>query len=171
MNTSQSPQHLLDRLDAHDREPDVDAAWQRFEQRHFAPRRRALRWHQMAAAVAGIIFAVGLVVAAVQWSRHTDDVPQKDDSTSVAVQVVTQSQEGIVNFDNTRLDSLLAVVADHYDKTVCFEDDKAGDLRFYLTWNPDEALEPLLRRLDQFDGLTLSLRHDTIFVRREEVKP
>lgn len=171
MNTSQSPQHLLDRLDAHDRESDVDAAWQRFEQRHFAPRRRALRWHQMAAAVAAILFAVGLIVAAVQWSKRTDAVSQKDDSTTVVVPTLKTDTEGIVNFDNTRFDSLLSVVAAHYEKAVCFDDEKVGTLRFYLTWNPDDALEPLLQRLDQFDGLSLSLRHDTIFVRREEVKP
>lgn len=171
MNTSQSPQHLLDRLDAHDREPDVDAAWQRFEQRHFAPRRRALRWHQMAAAVAGIIFAAGLVVAAVQWARHTDDVPQKDDSTTVAVQVVQPDADSLVCFDNTRLDSLLTMVAGRYQKVVLFDDERTCGLRFFLTWNPDEELDTLLQRLSQFDGLRLSMHGDTIVVQREEVQP
>lgn len=171
MNTPQSPQDLLDRMDAQDRQPDVDAAWRRFEQKHFAPRRRTVGWRQVAAAVAGIIFAAGLVVAAVQWARHTDAVPQQDDSTGVVVAATSQQADSVLCFDNTRLDSLLNVMAAHYGMAVQFDDERTASLRFYLTLSTQEPVEALLQRLNQFDGLQLSVKGDTIYVRREEVQP
>ena len=75
-----------------------------------------------------------------------------------------------VRFDDVRLDSILTIVSVHYGKTVCFRSEEARAMKLIMTWNSDEPLADFIDGLNMFDGLRLTLQHDTIFVETTKVK-
>ena len=69
-----------------------------------------------------------------------------------------------VHFDNVPLDSVLTVVSAHYRKVVQFRDEAPRQMKLIMTWQPDAPLADFLDRLNAFDGLSLRMENDTIFV-------
>lgn len=89
--------------------------------------------------------------------------------TNRAAQVTVPSQTvraGGESFSGLRLDSILAIVASHYDREVCFRDEALCSLQFYTTWDKQLPLDSFLTTLNEFDGLRLSDERDTIFVEK-----
>lgn len=149
---------------------DVDAAWQRFEKKHYPQRRLLHRWMRIAASFIGILFISGIAFAVLyhmQGHSVMSQVPQTEEtSTEIASQEVTAP----VRFDDVRLDSILSVVSAHYGKTTHFCNDEAKAMKFIMTWVPDSSLTRFIDGLNMFDGLQLTLLRDTIFVEVQEGK-
>lgn len=80
------------------------------------------------------------------------------------VAMKTKSTKGAVVFDNVRLDSILTVVAGHYGRTVCFRDEETRQWRLSTSWKMEEPLETFVGTLNEFDGLRLTDKRDTVFV-------
>jgi len=76
----------------------------------------------------------------------------------------------LVLFADVRLDSMLTVVAQHYDKAVSFGNDELKGLRIYTRWNPEDSLSVFIENLNELDGLQLMEQRDTIFVQKGEVR-
>ena len=141
------------------------------------PTIRPRRWWNAAAIVAGVLLMGGVAVAAVRWAgileTHADGSAAGD---TVATQQMAAGADGVVQFRNVPLDSLLAVVGTHYQKTVVFVDEEPRTLRFSIEWNKPEPLADLLATVNEFDRLRLTDERDTIFVEsvaaeEEEDKP
>ena len=109
------------------------------------------RWMKAAAAFAGVVLAAGIAVAAIY---HAQNRPAQ----------LPQAKVMPVNFTNVNLDSILSVVAPHYGQTVVFRDEEPRQMQFIMTWNPADPLRDFVRRLNTFDGLLLTMQHDTLFV-------
>ncbi len=71
---------------------------------------------------------------------------------------------GLLSFSNLRLDSILTIVAAHYECEVCFRDTTAQALRLSTVWDREDSLSVFLETLNEFDGLRLTDERDTIFV-------
>lgn len=124
---------------------------------------------RMAAAFLGAVLLCGLAWAIIPHfiSSHTDS-PQP---AQVTTPLLRKDGEGTsVRFDDVRLDSILTVVSAHYGKTVSFRNEEAKSMKFIMTWNPDMPLSDLIDVLNLFDGLSLTLQRDTIFVETTEDK-
>ncbi|MBR1520020.1 MAG: DUF4974 domain-containing protein [Bacteroidaceae bacterium] len=132
---------------------------------HPHPTIRPRRWRNVAAIVAGVLLMSGVVVAAVRWAgvfeAHADGSVAGD---TVAAQQMVAATDGVVQFRNVPLDSLLTVVGTHYQKTVVFVDEEPRTLRFSIEWNEPEPLADFLATVNEFDGLRLTDERDTIFV-------
>lgn len=109
------------------------------------------RWGRVAAVFAVIVVAVGIAYAAGWWARARFE-------TSPQAKVTT------VHFKGESLDSILSVVAPYYKKTVVFRDEAPRQLQLIMTWNPATSFDDFVRRLNAFDGLLLTVQHDTLFV-------
>ena len=72
--------------------------------------------------------------------------------------------ESSILFTDIRLDSMLTVVAQHYDKAVYFGNDELKGLRIHTRWNPEDSLAVFIESLNELDGLQLTEQRDTIFV-------
>lgn len=142
-----------------DRVPDTDEAWRRFEHRlHRATPLR--RWFpRVAAGFVGALLLAGILFAAITSSHRLSSSAGEQSQSSSAAEM-----RDTVRFDNVRLDSLLHVVASHYGKAVQFRNDKVREMRFIMTWSPQDSLTDLIARLQHFDGLSISLVRDTIVV-------
>ena len=71
---------------------------------------------------------------------------------------------GLLSFSNLSLDSILTVVAAHYDREVWFRDTSAQALRLSTVWDADDSLSAFIAILNEFDGLRLTDERDTLFV-------
>ena len=109
------------------------------------------RRRRVAAIFAGVILAAGITVAAIHHAQNRPAQPPQAKATPVS-------------FTNISLDSILSVVAPYYKKTVVFRDEAPRQLQLIMTWNPATPFDDFVRRLNAFDGLLLTVQHDTLFV-------
>ena len=124
---------------------------------------------RMAAIFLGAVLLCGLAWAIIPHfiSSHTDS-PQPEQVTTPPLQ--KDGEGSSVRFDDVRLDSILTVVSAHYGKTVSFRSEEAKSMKFIMAWDPDMPLSDLIDVLNLFDGLSLTLQRDTIFVETTEDK-
>ena len=118
-----------------------------------------------AAAFVGVILMVGLLYAAVRPFFNISN--EENPTASVTTPFPPREGQGdgsALRFDNVPLDSILAVVAQHYGKVVQFRSDELRDMRLIMTWQPTDSLSSLIGRLNLFEGLHLTLQQDTLVV-------
>ena len=135
----------------------------------------SVKWLQLgqrfriAAVFLGAVLFCGLAWAIIPRiiSSHTDSPQSAQVSTPLPR---SGGEESSVRFDDVRLDSILTVVSTHYGKAVSFRDEEAKGMKFIMTWDPDMPLSDFIDGLNLFDGLSLTLQRDTIFVETTEDK-
>ena len=99
----------------------------------------------------GLILRAAIPVAAIHHAQNRPAQPPQSKATPV-------------HFKGESLDSILSVVAPYYKKTVVFRDEAPRQLQLIMTWNPATPFDDFVRRLNAFDGLSLTMQHDTLFV-------
>ena len=158
-------------------EPDVDAEWQHFEQAHFAPVKNR-RWLKVAAMFIGVIMLSAFTYAAIHAVRHSTVDKAKEPIEDVVTATQPESTVGPrlgvadtatvvtepIVFDNQPLDQMLEHIAPHYGMQVEFRNEDARVLRFYFVWQPDEALDAVLERLNLFESVNISKEGNAIVV-------
>ena len=161
---------------------DVDAAWQRFNQR-LQPKQQGQGWMKIAASFIGLLIVSGIAFAAIHIVRHYvgQDIPtppqetqmiephqqiNPDDTVKVETTdtIVQNATMEPVVFDNVPLEEMLPEIAAHYDATVTFGNDKARQLRFRFVWNPKQDIGQVVSDLNQFESLTVTLKDNQITV-------
>ena len=161
---------------------DVDAAWQRFNQR-LQPKQQGHGWMKMAASFIGVLLVSGIAFAAIHIVRHYvgQDMPTPpqetqmvephqqiipDDTVKVETTDTIAPKAAIepVVFDNVPLEEMLPKIAAHYDAKVTFSNDKARQLRFRFVWNPQQDIDQVVSDLNQFESLTVTLKDNQITV-------
>ena len=120
-----------------------------------------LSFKKVAAVFIAVAFLSGLTFAT--W-RMVDKEPTENMLAGVPPTTDTSSGDTLIAFDNLRLDSILTVVAAHYERAVCFRDTVSAALRLSTVWNRSEPLAEFIAILNEFDGLQLTDERDTVFV-------
>lgn len=147
----------------------VDAAWRRFEEKHYSQQSRR-HWIRIAASFIGILFISGIAFAVLHFMQGHSAESQVPQTEEAGKEQASQEVAAPVRFDDVRLDSILYVVSAHYGKTTHFCNDEAKAMKFIMTWVPDSSLTYFIDGLNLFDGLQLTLLRDTIFVEVQEGK-
>ena len=172
-----SDEQLEAMMDHIDRVPDADGAWERFEKREMAVRKRGSgmrRWLRFAALFAGAAFIVGISFATIRIVRYSNTRPAEVEETASLDAAESLPTDTAVRFDNVQLDSILSAVSAHYGKTVIFREKKLRRKMLIMTWRPGTQLADFIDRLNAFDGISVSLEGDTIIVSQtndEEEEP
>ena len=149
---------------------DVDAAWQKFNQKH------RIGWMKIAASFVGILLVTGIAFAAVQIVRYTQQyTPKKEDVintqkpaniTSVDIQNTdTIAAQQPIIYDNIPLEKMLPEIAAHYEAKVSFVNEEARQLRFRFVWNPQKGIDQVVSDLNQFERLNITLNDNQITVK------
>jgi hypothetical protein len=128
--------------------------------------------YRIAAVFLGAVLLSGLVYATIHLLSSSS---APEDATTGTAFETSEAPTGTVRgapvrFDDVRLDSILTVVSAHYGKAFSFRDEEAKGMKFIMTWDPDTPLSDFIDGLNLFDGLCLTLQHDTIFVEIKEDK-
>ena len=153
---------------------DVDAAWQKFNQK-IQPQQHSFDWMKIAASFIGVLFVSGIAFAAIQIVRYTQqntpkteevvNTPKPADYTptdTLTTDTIAAPQPII--YDNIPLEKMLPEIAAHYDVKVVFANDEARGLRFRFVWNPQNGIGQVVSDLNQFERLTVTLKDDVITV-------
>ena len=146
---------------------DVDAAWQKFNQK-IQPQQHSFDWMKIAASFIGVLFVSGIAFAAIQIVRYTQqntpkteevvNTPKPADYTptdTLTTDTIAAPQPII--YDNIPLEKMLPEIAAHYDAKVTFINDEARLLRFYFMWHPQKGIEKVVSDLNQFERLNITL--------------
>ena len=158
-----------------DKKPvDVDAAWQRFNQK-LQPKQQGFGWMKIAVSFIGVLLVSGIAFAAIHIVRQyrNQEAPQTEIRENVAKPVTTLPADTLtkdtvtmqpVIYDNIPLEKMLPEIAAHYDVKVVFANDEARQLRFRFVWNPQHDIDQVISDLNQFERLTVTRNDNKITV-------
>ena len=153
---------------------DVDAAWQKFNQK-IQPQQHSFGWMKIAASFIGVLLVSGIAFAAIQIVRYaqqntpkTEEVINTPKSANVTpadtLTTDTIATPQPIIYDNIPLEKMLPEIAAHYDAKVTFVNDEARGLRFRFVWNPQKGIGQVVSDLNQFERLTVTLKDNQITV-------
>ena len=120
-------------------------------------------YRKIAAVFVGVLLMTGLVFA-VMRIRHNDSLNPHHAPTEQPMPTDTNKVAEAVLFDNVPLDSILTAVATHYKHKLNLDKGKTAAMRLTTVWNPARPLAEFVETLNEFNGLNLSVRNDTLFV-------
>ena len=163
---------------------DVDATWQRFNQKlqhkqyGFGWMKilcRAKRQIRAAASFIGILLVSGIAFAAIHIVRQHQKpkAPQTTDTTAVANSSLFTHHSSLLEdtvtmqpiiYDNIPLEKMLPEIAAHYDVKVTFANEEARQFRFRFVWNPQQGIDQVISDLNQFERLTVTRKDNQIIV-------
>ena len=157
-----------------DKPIDVDAAWQKLNQK-VHPKQHSFGWMKIAASFVGIMLVSGITFAAIQIVRYaqqhtpkTEEVINTPKPANITpadtLPTDTTAVSQPIIYDNIPLEKMLSEIAAHYDAKVTFVNDEARGLRFRFVWNPQKGIGQVVSDLNQFERLTVTLKDDVITV-------
>jgi hypothetical protein len=121
-------------------------------------------YFRVAATIIGVLMLSGLAFAAYHITIGTTSESQPQETT-----ISTPNQQkpveifgDIVMFDNVQLDSVLTVVAQHYQKQVEYHNEAVRQLHFHIEWNQAASLSDFITLINNFEGVSLHEENDTI---------
>ena len=158
-----------------DKKPvDVDAAWQRFNQK-LQPKQQGFGWIKIAASFIGVLLVSGIAFAAIHIVRQyqkqetlktevTENVTKP--ATTAPADTLTKDTVTMqpIIYDNIPLEKMLPEIAAHYDTEVIFANDEVRQLRFRFVWNPQQGIKQVVTDLNQFERLTVTLKDNQLIV-------
>lgn len=123
---------------------------------------------KIAVACAGFIILSGVALAMVvtRSGQTTDNGCHPTDSVLVAPHSAAAGD--IVVYEDSRLDSIMNDVSDHYGVTAEYADDGLRTLRFHLKWDRSRGLGDLIEVVNGFDGISIRVDGKRVIVAEEE---
>lgn len=169
-----SEEQIETMMDDLDRLPDVDVAWQEFQQTgQSSPR----RWLKAAASIIGVLMLSGIAYAAVHIISRNAGVDEETPTHEVQNINSPLNDDAIVEtfttdsipqtriFENTPLDEMVSEIAHYYNKVADIQSEEAHELRLYYKWDPKDALENVVDDLNHFDHVNLAIEDDKLIVK------
>ena len=125
--------------------------------------------------VAAVVIAV-LALSAVSYAAVKLLSARQQQSTPVVVTETMQVSENpatplpepadtIQVFQDAELQEILTVVANYYKLHTDYRSEEARHVRLYTKWNKAESAEKMVKRLNRFDKVNLTLEGDVLTVR------
>ena len=153
---------------------DVDAAWQRFNQK-LQPKQQGFGWMKIAASFIGVLLVSGIAFAAIHIVRQyqKQETLKTEITENVTSPVTTAPADTLtkdtitvqpVIYDNIPLEKMLPEIAAHYDAKVIFANDEVRQLRFRFVWNPQQGIEQVVHDLNQFERLIVTRKDNQLIV-------
>ena len=153
---------------------DVDAAWQRFNQK-LQPKQQGFDWMKIAASFIGVLLVSGIAFAAIHIVRQyqKQETLKTEITENVTSPVTTAPADTLtkdtitvqpVIYDNIPLEKMLPEIVAHYDAKVIFANDEVRQLRFRFVWNPQQGIDQVVSDLNQFERLTVTRKDSQIIV-------
>ena len=94
----------------------------------------------------------------------TERKPATVRKTEAPVDAVDTVQVQPRTFDNVPLEKMLPEIAEHYGMDVRFLSEEAKELRLFFTWNPQESIDKVIDKLNQFERLNVKRDGRSIIV-------
>ena len=157
-------------------EEEIEAEWQRIT-RNSQPSSNSQFsiFNFQLSKVAAVVIAV-LALSAVSYAAVKLLSARQQQSTPVIVTETMQVSENpatplpepadtIQVFQDAELQEILTVVANYYKLHTDYRSEEARHVRLYTKWNKAESAEKMVKRLNRFDKVNLTLEGDVLTVR------
>ena len=157
-------------------EEEIEAEWQRIT-RNSQPSSNSqfTILNFQLSKVAAVVIAV-LALSAVSYAAVKLLSARQQQSTPVVVTETMQVSENpatplpepadtIQVFQDAELQEILTVVANYYKLHTDYCSEEARHVRLYTKWNKAESAEKMVKRLNRFDKVNLTLEGDVLTVR------
>ena len=157
-------------------EEEIEAEWQRIT-RNSQPSSNSQFsiFNFQLSKVAAVVIAV-LALSAVSYAAVKLLSARQQQSTPVVVTETMQVSENpatplpepadtIQVFQDAELQEILTVVANYYKLHTDYRSEEARHVRLYTKWNKAESAEKMVKRLNRFDKVNLTLEGDVLTVR------
>jgi len=154
---------------------DVDAAWQKFNQK-IQPQQHSFGWMKLAASFIGVLLVSGIAFAAIQIVRYAQQNTPKTEEVintpkpanvtptdTLTTDTISTPQPKL--YDNVPLGEILKELSAYYNIKVEYRNEDAPRLRLYYRWKPEYTLQNVVDVLNEFEWLQLELENDTLFVK------
>ena len=166
---------------------DVESEWEKFSEEHalsekvnVVPMPR-FSWRKIAVVVAVFVLVSGIAIAAIHTyirkshepmviAQNTegvihDDSSKNDTAKVVSTEEVRKGKPAVhKTFVNVALGKMLTEIAVYYDLQVVFGSDEAKNLRLYYEWDSHTKLEDVVKELNQFENVNITLNGHVITV-------
>ncbi|MBQ7494402.1 MAG: DUF4974 domain-containing protein [Bacteroidaceae bacterium] len=123
-------------------------------------------YRKIAAVFLAAVFLGGLVWASIQILAPYNPPAEDEKVGSLQAPPAGGLRGTPILFADVRLDSMLAIVSQHYGKAVSFGNEQLKGLRIHTKWNQEDSLAVFIESLNELDGLQLTELRDTIFVQK-----
>ena len=154
---------------------DVDAAWQRFNQK-LQPKQQGFGWMKIAASFIGVLLVSGIAFAAIHIVRQyqkqealNTEVAENVTSPVTTVPADTIASDTVivqpVIYDNIPLGKMLPEIAGFYHSVVTFQNEKARQLRLYYEWDQRNSIKEVVEQLNNFEQVSISIKGDSVIVK------
>lgn len=170
-----SDEQIQAMIDVVDQVPDVEAEWNRFEQKHgkpvSAPHYALPRWSRRAASVLAIVISMGLLYAAAvstgllpsPFALQPDrEVSPESAAGANAADVPLQTE--IKVYDNVALSQILAEIADYYHVSISYENASVQTMRLFFRWDQSLSIEQTVQALNSFERIRIVVRDSNTLV-------
>ena len=170
-----SDEQIQAMIDVVDQVPDVEAEWNRFEQKHgkpvSAPHYALPRWSRRAASVLAIVVSMGLLYAAAvstgllpsPFALQPDrEVSPESAAGANAADVPLQTEVKV--YDNVALSQILTEIADYYHVSISYENVSVQTMRLFFRWEQTLSIEQTVQALNSFERIRIVARDSKTLV-------
>lgn len=170
-----SDEQIQAMIDVVDQVPDVEAEWNRFEQKHgkpvSAPHYALPRWSRRAASVLAIVVSMGLFYAAAvstgllpsPFALQPDrEVSPESAAGANAADVPLQTEVKV--YDNVALSQILTEIADYYHVSISYENASVQTMRLFFRWDQSLSIEQTVQALNSFERIRIVARDSNTLV-------
>lgn len=170
-----SDEQIQAMIDVVDQVPDVEAEWNRFEQKHgkpvSAPHYALPRWSRRAASVLAIVVSMGLLYAAAvstgllpsPFALQPDrEVSPESAAGANAADVPLQTEVKV--YDNVALSQILTEIADYYHVSISYENVSVQTMRLFFRWDKSLSIEQTVQALNSFERIRIVARDSKTLV-------
>jgi hypothetical protein len=121
-------------------------------------------YFRIVATFIGLLMLSGLAFAAYHFAvgEGLESPSQEAKASVLSQQKPAEINDHIMLFDNMQLDSVLTIVAQHYQKQVKYQNDYVRHLHFHIEWNQAAPLADFITLINNFEGISLREENDTI---------
>ncbi|MCM1356684.1 MAG: DUF4974 domain-containing protein [Staphylococcus sp.] len=157
---------------------DIEDEWSTFKRKHRSHHLRSVRVMSRNIAAALIIGILSVAAVAAIISVHytlksdstalhvdvssTDINPVIPDTAPVNNEEKLNHAAKIIVFDNESFETIVNRIGEHYGYAIRFSSDATKSLRLYFKWDRDMPLEEIVRNLNNFEQIQLTIEDKTI---------
>lgn len=157
---------------------DIFLEWEKLEMLHKAKTVHLRRW-KVAAVIMAVVCFTGLAVAAVtnHWLSPKQEQPKVEqkvvENKEVSSMTALSSDTAKTakpdlrqpkTFVNVSLQDILTELSAYYHVELVWKNEQAKQLRLYFEWNPQDDIDKIANKLNNFQSIQLSVENGKLIV-------
>ena len=153
---------------------DIDAAWQRFNQR-LQPKQQGFSWVKAVAMFVGVLMISGIVYATVHLISSSSkqenkvktevaQVPDKHKKEKIQEQTDSTDRRTRV-FEDAELSTMRSEMANYYHCEVVYQNEEVKHIRLYFTWDKRQSIDEVIEIFNRFERIHMQKENQQLIVR------